>query len=128
MDSILSAIILTLIAMIPGFMLGSTRCFKDVYEIYSEEYNKEKQKEKELIQKFKEMNFESKELLYRIYKDGSVILWEDEFTNDIRYGAMYKILTYADWETWSEDEVRLMLIAPARKFLKKHSELLDCVK
>jgi hypothetical protein len=128
MDSILSVIIFTLIAMILGFMLGSTRCFKDVYEIYSEEYDKEKQKEKDLIQKFREMDFESKELLYRIYKDGSVILWEDEFTNDIRYGAMYKILTYADWETWSKNEVRLMLIAPAQKFLKKHPELLDCVK
>jgi hypothetical protein len=128
MDTILFEIIFFLLAMIPGFMLGSTRCFKDVYEIYSEEYDKEKQKEKDLIQKFREMDFESKELLYRIYKDGSVILWEDEFTNDIRYGAMYKILTYADWETWSENEVRLMLIAPAQKFLKKHPELLDCVK
>ena len=128
MDTILFVIIFTLIAMVPGFVLGSTRCFKDVYEIYSEKYDKEKQKEKNLIQKFKEMDFESKELLYRMYKDGSVILWEDEFNNDIRYGAMYKILTYADWETWSEDEVRLMLIAPAQKFLKKHPELLDCVK
>ena len=128
MDTILFVIIFTLIAMVPGFVLGSTRCFKDVYEIYSKKYDEEKQKEKNLIQKFKEMDFESKELLYKIYKDGSVILWEDEFTNDIRYGAMYKILTYADWETWSENEVRLMLIAPAQKFLKKHPELLDCVK
>jgi hypothetical protein len=122
-----------LIAFAAGYLIGTCKLFMQYYERASEEYDKRKVIEEREIKRFNELEYRKKEAIYEAYIKGS-------FRVDIEDGvSVEEVLDdyrnpCKDWshylrcEVSGRKQIRISLNQFAKKFFKKHPELLDVVK
>lgn len=113
-----------------GFILGAFRRFEEFYCKYQKAYRENKKHWDYQINKFKRLPYDLKEFIYEIYIKGSLKCDYERFYGISNGYENFKDFSdaYLKYEIVSREHVRFTLNQSTLKLLKKHPELLDCVK
>ena len=121
------------VAFIAGYLIGTCKLFIEYYVKASKAYEKRKYLEQAEVTRFMHLHYPFKQTIYEIYIKGSIL--KEYYSNHAKEDEILKFCTptcdeyhYMNIEEIANDRVRITLKDDIKKFLKRHPELLDCLK
>ena len=115
------------IAFTIGYGLG---LFPSYYVEYKNESERKKRADAAKVKYFKHLNCDFKKWIYKTYSEGATLGEERTFRHKLeaKENYSYFIDLFFNYEYVKDNQVKFTINEPTERFLKKHPELLDCVK